>query len=75
MCGSEFCGKKDMNSGEDQELSYAIEEAFTGDFKSLKERFPLLPSKLGDPPKLSELMDIRKELFRQFQDEVIKRLL
>lgn len=56
-------------------LQYAIEEAFTGDFTSLKERFRLKGTKAFEPASLEELMDIRKALFLQFQDEVVKRML
>lgn len=56
-------------------LQYAIEEAFTGDFKSLKERFRLKATKLFESTSLVELMALRKALLQQFTDEVIKRLL
>lgn len=58
----------------EEALRYAIEEAFAGDFTSLKERFPLKGTKLFEPTSLEELIDIRKALFLQFQDEVVKRL-
>lgn len=57
------------------ELRYAIEEAFTGDFTSLKERFRLEGTKLFEPASLERLMDLRKELFEQFRDEVFKKVL
>lgn len=59
----------------DEVIDYAIEEAFAGDFKSLKERFPMLPTQLGEPSKLVELKDIREALLQEFRAEVIKRLL
>lgn len=59
----------------EEALQYAIEEAFTGDFTSLKERFRLKGTKAFEPTSLEELIDIRKTLFRQFWAEVIKRML
>lgn len=59
----------------EETLHYATEEAFTGDFTSLKERFRLKGTKAFEPTSLEELIDIRKALFLQFRDEVIKRLL
>lgn len=59
----------------EEALQYAIEEAFTGDFTSLKNRFRLKGTKAFETTSLEDLMDIRKALFLQFQDEVIKRLL
>lgn len=52
-----------------------IEEAFAGDFTSLKERWRLKGTKLLLPTSLEELMAMRTELFHLFRDEVIKRVL
>ena len=62
-----------MTDSDDTKLHYATEEAFAGDFTSLK--FRLRGTKAFEPTSLEELIDIRKALFLQFQDEVIKRLL
>ena len=56
-------------------LQYEIEEAFAGDFTSLKERFRLKGTQLFEPTSLEELVRLQKELLQQFRDEVIKRLL
>ncbi len=64
-----------MAADKETALRYAIEEAFAGDFTSLKERFRLTGTQLFEPTSLEVLMDLRKELLQQFRDEVIKRVL
>lgn len=58
---------------EETALRYAIEEAFSGDFTSLKEHVGLIGTMLFEPTSLEELMAIRKDLLQQFADEVFKR--
>lgn len=59
----------------DETLQYAIEEAFTGDFTSLKERFRLKGTNLFEPTSLGVLIDLQKKLFQLFREEVVKRVL
>lgn len=74
MTDDKEIGLRTAYADEETALRYAIEEAFTGDFTSLKERFRLKGTKLFEPTSLQELMTIRKELLQQFRDEVIRRL-
>ena len=68
-----YMDEKELIRQDEIPLQYAIKEAFAGDFTSLKERFRLKDTQLFEPTSLEELINLQKELFQQFRDEVIKR--